>query len=212
MRAGGDDQHLPLGVVRRIVDIDLQQEAVELGFGQGIGAFLLQRVLGREHVERLGQVIGVAGDRDLAFLHRLQQRRLGARAGAVDFVRHQQLAEHRALDEAEAAPAGLAFFEHFRADDVGRHQVGRALHALGIDARAPAQRVHQLGLGEAGDADQQDMAAGEDGDQRLFDRLLLAENNLAELPANQVDALAIAFDQAGEVSPARSPDLRCRPL
>ena len=55
--AGGGDQHLPLGFVVGIVDIDLQQEAVELRFGQRIGAFLLQRVLRRQHVERRGQVV-----------------------------------------------------------------------------------------------------------------------------------------------------------
>ena len=36
----------------RIVDVDLHQEAVELRFGQRIGAFLLDRVLRREHMER----------------------------------------------------------------------------------------------------------------------------------------------------------------
>ena len=42
-----------------IADIDLHQEAVELRFGQRIGAFLLQRVLGRQHVERRGQVVAL---------------------------------------------------------------------------------------------------------------------------------------------------------
>ena len=53
---------LPLGVVVRIVDVDLHQEAVELRFRQRIGAFLLDRVLRREHVERARHVVAVAGD------------------------------------------------------------------------------------------------------------------------------------------------------
>ena len=131
-----------LGRLVGIADIDLQQEAVELGFGQRIGAFLLERVLGRQHVEGRRQVVALAGDGDVLLLHRLQQRRLGARAGAVDFVGHQQLGEHRALDEAEGAAAAVALLQHFRAQDVGRHQVGRELDALGCPCRArcPASR------------------------------------------------------------------------
>ncbi|MEI9887364.1 MAG: hypothetical protein WDN08_12835 [Rhizomicrobium sp.] len=88
---GGGDQHLALGLLVGIADVDLQQEAVELRLGQGIGALLLQRVLRRQHMERLGQVVALSRHRDVALLHRLQQRRLGARAGAVDLVGHQKL-------------------------------------------------------------------------------------------------------------------------
>ena len=78
-------------------DVDLQQEAVELRFGQGIGALLLDRVLRGQHVERARQrVVRRRPTATRPSCHRLQQRRLGARAGAVDLVGHQQLAEHRA--------------------------------------------------------------------------------------------------------------------
>ena len=56
-RAGGLEQHAPLGVAVGIDHVDLQEEAVELGLGEGIGAFLLERVLGGEHVERARQVV-----------------------------------------------------------------------------------------------------------------------------------------------------------
>ena len=59
----------------------------------------------------------------------------------------------------DAANHAFAFFEDFRAQDVGRHQVGRELDALGFHAEHDAQRVDQLGLGEARNADQQKMAA-----------------------------------------------------
>ena len=61
-------------------------------------------------------------DGDPLFLHRLQQRRLRARACSVDLVGHQQLAEHRAGHEAKR-PAAFGFIQHFAADNVGRHQV-----------------------------------------------------------------------------------------
>ena len=61
--AGGLEQDAPLGLELGIEDVDLHQEAVELGFRQRIGAFLLQRVLGGQHMERRGQVVARAGDR-----------------------------------------------------------------------------------------------------------------------------------------------------
>ena len=191
--AGGGEQHPPLGVEIGIADVDLQQEAVELRLGQRIGAFLLQRVLRRQHMERARQRMILAGDRDAAFLHRLQQRRLGARAGAVDLVGHQQLAEHRARDEAERARGRFAFLQHFRAENVGRHQIGRALDALVVEAEHDAQRLDQPRLGEAGHADQQRMAAGQQRDQGLIDHLALAEDDVADLLAHSAEPLAERF-------------------
>ena len=103
--AGGLEQHAPLGLAVGIDDVDLEEEAVELRLGEGIGALLLERVLGGEHMERRRQVVAHAGDGDVMLLHRLQQRRLGARAGAVDLVGHQELGEDRAGHEAEGAAA-----------------------------------------------------------------------------------------------------------
>ena len=71
-----------------IGDVDLHEKAIELRLGQRIGALLLQRILRREHMERARQIVPFAGDRDVIFLHRLKQRRLGARTGPVDLVGH----------------------------------------------------------------------------------------------------------------------------
>ena len=141
------------------------------------------------------QVVALAGDRDVVLLHGLQQRRLGLGAGAVDLVGHQQLGEDRALDEAEAAPAAAgAVLQHLRADDVGGHQVGRELDALGIEPQHLAQRLHQQRLGEARHADQQRVAARQDGDERALDHLLLAEDDRRGGFLDALDALAGRFD------------------
>ena len=42
------------------------------------------------------------------------------------------------------------------------------------------QRADHQRLGQAGHADQQAMAAGEDGDQQLFEDALLADDGLAQ--------------------------------
>jgi hypothetical protein len=93
------------------------------------------------------------------FLHRLQERGLGARRGAVDLVGHEQLPKDRAGNEAEAALAAGAFLQHLGADDVGGHQVGRELDAARLEPEHGSHRFDQLGLGETGETDQQGMAA-----------------------------------------------------
>ncbi len=109
--------------------------------------------------------------------------------GAVDFVGHQQLREDRPFHEAEGALAVLGLFEDLGAENVGRHQVWRELDTAGRDAEHGAERVDQLGLGEAGDADQQSVAAGEDGEYGVLDNLFLAEDHLADLGAHGLDAV-----------------------
>ena len=68
-----------------------------------------------------------AVDRDAAFGHRLQQRGLRARRGAVDFVGQHDLGEDRPGAELELA---RLLIEDRAAGHVGRQQVGRALDAL----------------------------------------------------------------------------------
>ena len=58
--------------LRAVVDAHLEEEAVELGLGQGVGAFVLDGILGREHQERLAEKECLAADRHLLFLHRLE--------------------------------------------------------------------------------------------------------------------------------------------
>ena len=73
-----------------------------------------------------------------------------------------------------------AFLQHLAAEDVGGHQVGRELDAAGVEAEHGAERLDELGLGEAGNADQHAVAAAEHGDQRALDHQLLAEDDVAD--------------------------------
>ena len=99
---------LELFLLVRVVDEDVEHEAVELGLGQRIGAFLLDRVLRGQHEERLGQRVPLAADRDLVLLHRLQQGGLRLGRRAVDFVGQDHVGEDRPLEELELARAGRA--------------------------------------------------------------------------------------------------------
>src|SRR5262249_40676523 len=140
----------------------------------------LDRVLGREHMEWSRHVMTVAGDADMQLLHRLQQRRLGARARAVDLVGHEQLSEDRAGDETEVALAARRLLQDLAAHDVGGHQVRRELDAASVKPEHDAHGLDQLGLGEAGEANEQCMAAREHGHHRLLDHPFLSEDHVAD--------------------------------
>ena len=105
-----------VGLRRRLYKA-LEHEAVNLRLGERIRALLLDRVLGREHEERLRQAVRLVADRNLALLHRLEQRRLHLRRRAVDLVRQQQIREDRTLLWRELP--GLRGIDE-RPHDVGR--------------------------------------------------------------------------------------------
>ena len=91
--------------------------------------------------------------------------------------------EDRALPELEPVPAVLVGLHDVRADDVGRHQVGRELDAAEVEVEDLAHRLDEFGLAEAGHAFEQNVAAAEHRGQRAFDDALLADDQLADFGA-----------------------------
>ena len=134
-------------------------------------------------------------DRDLALLHRLEQRGLGLGRRPVDLVGQQQVGEHRALAEPERA---LPRLEDHLADHVGRHQVGGELHPLEVEVEGGGHRLDQQRLGRAGHALEQHVAAHEQGGDQARQRALLADHDLADLVAQGQDR-AVAGSRAGRV-------------
>ena len=97
------DRFLLAVIGARVAEANLHEEPVQLRFRQRIGAFELDRVLGRERRELVREAVAGAVDRHLPLLHRLEQRRLGAGRHAVDLVDQQQVGEDRALVQRERA-------------------------------------------------------------------------------------------------------------
>ena len=171
---------------------DVEHEAIELRLGERVSAFELDRVLRREHEERLLERIGPAGRGDVILLHRFEQRGLGLRRRAVDLVGQDDLREDGALHEAEAA-AALALVEDLGAGDVRRHQVGRELDALEVEIEDLGERLDQERLGEAGDAGDEAVAAGEQGEQDLLDDLVLSDDHLPQFAEDPLATLGHPF-------------------
>ena len=184
---------------RRIGHSQLEQEAVELRFRQGVGALHLQRVLGGEHEERRIEAVRFSADRDRRLLHRLEQGGLGLRRGAVDLVGEQQVREDGAGFEDQPAASRLVLAENVGADDVRGHQVGRELDAVELQMQRLGQGADQAGLAEAGDALEQDVPVGQQADDRPVDDFFLAHDHLADLAAQAAAAVGELGQLQGKI-------------
>ena len=171
-------EELLLDLLRRVVDQDLEEEAVELRLGQRIGACALQRVLRGEHEVGLRQRVRHAVDRDGPLRHRLEHRALRLRRGAVDLVREQDVREHRAVPELELA---LLRVVERRARHVGRHEVRRELHAAKVTAQDVPERSHEQRLSDAGDTFEQHVSARQHRDQHRAEDLVLSDEHTSDL-------------------------------
>ncbi len=140
----------------------------------------------------------LAGDRDALFLHRLQQSRLGARTGAVDFVGHEKLAKHRALDKAESA-FSVGVLQNLGAQNIGRHQVRRELHPLVSQPQHRTQGIDQQRLSKAREADQQNVTACQQRDKGFVDNLFLAVYDAAYAVANRRETLSQRLDVGNQL-------------
>src|SRR6185436_19926582 len=117
-------QDVDLTVARGIPERRSQEEAVELRLGKRVRPLVLDRVLRRDDEKRRLEAVRDSLDRRLALLHRLEQRRLRLRRGAVDLVGEEEVREDRAGPKLEVR---VALVPDRRTGDVGRHEIGREL-------------------------------------------------------------------------------------
>ena len=177
-------------VGRRIIDLDVEHESIELRFRQRIRAFLLDRILRSDHEKRLRQRMRGLADRNFALLHRLQQSRLSFRRRAVHFVGQQNIREDRAFDEPKISPAVFVFVQHVRAGNVAGHQVGRELNAFELHIENPRDRADHQRFRQARHAFQQAMAAGENGGEHLLDHIVLPDDDFLQFLLHHAAVIA----------------------
>jgi hypothetical protein len=120
-------------------------------------------------------------------LHRLEQRRLRLRRGAVDFVCEDHLREDRPGVELEAARFALV---DRHADDVGGQHVARELDALELQAQRAGEHVRERGLANAGQVFDQQVAAREQAGEREAHLSFLAEDDAAGRVDHALDRAA----------------------
>ena len=177
----------------RVRHVDLEQEAVALGLGQAVDTLGLDRVLGGEHEERVGQGMTAPGDGDLFLGHRLEQGRLHLGRGPVDLVGEHEVGEDRAALDVERLGARPP---HPGAGDVAGHQVGGELQAREAPADHVGQRAHRQRLGHAGHAFEQQVAAGQQPDEHPLDHRVLPDDDLLDLHQGALEQMGCVGDLA----------------
>ena len=175
--------------------MNFQHEAVELGFGELVGALLIDRVLGRQDQKRVRQFEGLIADGHLAFLHRLQQGALDLGGRAVDFVGKNQVRENRAEFRGELALAGVV---DQRADQIRRKKIGRELEPLEPRLDRARKRPHRQRLGKSRNAFEQHVAIGQKTHQQPVHQIFLPHHDLAHFRKKRVNPLTVFLDLMGE--------------
>ena len=159
-----------------VADVELGEEPIELRLGQRVGALVLDRVLRREHEERIGERMRATVDTHLMFLHRFEQRGLGLGWSAVDLVGEEQVGEDRTGPEHEIGTA-----QRHRAGEVGRQHVGCELHAPELDADRARERSREQRLRNTRNTFEQQVTADARGGEHGVDNVILADHDLADL-------------------------------
>src|SRR5690349_6640651 len=171
-------QKLTFGDGVRIAELDCEQEAVELRFGQRIRADLLDRILRRDDEKRIGQHARLAILRHLSLFHRLEQRALRLGRGAVDFVGEHDRVENRSRVKTK----GLrALVEYRYAEHVGGQEITRELDPRVFEPEGRCERLRERRFADTGNVLDQKVSARDQAGQREFQRLVLADDNLRQL-------------------------------
>ena len=117
-------------------------------------------------------------DRHLALLHDLEQGALDLGGRAVDLVGEQEVGEDR--PERRPELARLLVVDP-RADQVGRDEVRRELDPLELAADRLGEGLDRHRLGQARDAFDEDVAAGQQRDDQALEEVVLADDDLLHL-------------------------------
>ena len=204
-------EHLLLLLRARVADRQLEQEAVELRLGQRVGALVLDRVLGGDDDERVGQRVG------------RRPRRVTCRSSIDSSSAAWVFGGVRLISSASSTlvntgpgrkrnpppPVGAAVEDEL-AGHVGRHEVGRELHALEVEVEGGGERLDDQRLGHAGHALEQHVAAGQQRRDQAGQRAVLADDDLAHLVAHREDGGARVAASGAASTPAagRGPGAR----
>jgi hypothetical protein len=178
-------EHLVLALSVRVVEHDLEEEAVELRLGQLEHVAVLVRVLRRDDEERIRELVPFPLDGDLTLLHRLEERGLRARRGPVDLVGEQDVREHDAGEEHL-----LAHPDRVDSRQLRRGRVRRELDALERRPEHVGGRAGEKSLRAPGWPLEQDVPSRERRDEQQFHGALLSDHDLRDLdlrPLAQID-------------------------
>ncbi len=178
-------------VRRHVAERELHRKPVHLRLRQRIRAAKFHRVLRGDDEKQFRQIPAFALDAHLRLAHRFEQGRLRARRGAVDFVRQQDVCEHRAFVKMKLL---VALVENGNAQNVRRQQVRRELEPFELRVNGSGQRLGQRRLAGAGKILQQHMAARRERREQMPCGLALSMHDQGNVGGNFTVGFPGRFD------------------
>jgi hypothetical protein len=139
--------------------------------------------------------MGEACMRHLFLLHGFEQSRLGAGRRAIDLIDQDELGEDRARSKFECRRAPGRSLVNLRSRDVGRHQVGSALHACPMQPQRRRERLGEVGLPEPGQPLDEHVAPGEHGGDQVGDERSLSHDHAIK-QRTQVQKLTMCIGES----------------
>jgi heat-inducible transcriptional repressor len=196
---------------RRVADLGLDEESVELCRGEWVGAVGFDRVLGCYDHERIGQRMTGAVDGDLLLFHRFEQRGLSFRRGSIDLVAEDEVGKDRSGLKQEGSTAIGCW--HRRAGHVTGYQVGGELNSAEVEFSDLGERSGNEGLCLPWNVLDEDVSSSEQSDHHQLQNVaftydsafnfveccpyglhLLHRGTLAGAPSADEEATRIAGD------------------
>ena len=132
---GGLLNYLKFFTLIRIVNLYALLKSVQLGDREGVGAFLLDGVLGCKHEERSfkGEIFPCS--RHLPLLHGLHECGLRLGRSPVDLICENHVGEDRTAKEMKPPVSSLVVLEQRGANDVAGHQIGGELNPAEVQRK-----------------------------------------------------------------------------
>ena len=188
-------EDLAFFLARGVSDLEFEHEAVELGFWEGVGTFLLERVLGGENDEGVGQFVRCFADGDLAFSHGLKEGALDLCGCPVDFVGEDEVGEERPLFGGELAGAWIV---DQRSDEISWEKVRGELDALELGVDARGQGFYREGLCDAWDTFKEDVPIRQEANEEAVNEGLLSDDDARDFVIQGFDPLTGLGDLFGK--------------
>jgi len=176
VRGGGahEVEDLSFLLAGGVPDLEFEHESVELGFGEGVGAFLFEGVLGGENDEGVREFVGGVADGDLAFGHGFEEGALNLCGGAVDFVGEDEVGEEGPLFGGELAGARVV---DEGSDEISWEKIRGELDALELGVDTGREGFDREGFCDAWDTFEEDVSVGEEPDEEAVDEGLLSDDD-----------------------------------
>jgi len=156
-----------------VIEFFFEEEAVELGFGEGVGSFLFNGVLCGDDDEDIRHFIRYAAYAGLMFLHGFQHGALGLGTGAVDFVEQDEVGVYGALPGFKGI---VGVVEDLRADNIAGQEVWCALDPGKCAGYAFCEDSGCPRFCQSGNGFEQDMAIGHTGGEQGLGKSFLADD------------------------------------